>query len=273
MKTLEYPMIAITITKKQCDYIMSPILLNSLPKSGIVRMFPRDVVYAPLQYLGLGMIHPWDNQNLTQIIVCLKETKTESMTGDLIKATMEQIRLECGLVNRFCLKDLDILQDVGTNCWLRDLFMYLKINKMVMHDDLPLLEPFRSNDKSIIESFVLNGFKRIELKMLNECRMFFQVIFLSEITTADGLMIEGWAWRGFKYALKINHYTWPRSPKQLSSNHWNLWQRALKVTFLTHLGESERTLRVAMGNWKGSVKHRWRWFYSEKDDRIYIKNH
>ena len=49
MKTLEYPMIAITLSKKQWDYIMSPILIYSLPKSGIVRIFPRDVVYAPLQ--------------------------------------------------------------------------------------------------------------------------------------------------------------------------------------------------------------------------------
>ena len=84
---------------------------------------------------------------------------------------------------------------------------------MVMHDDLPLLESFRINDKSIIESFVLNGFKNIELKMLNECRMFLRVTFLSEIATADGLMIEGWAWRGFKSSLTINQYIWPRSPE------------------------------------------------------------
>ena len=74
-----------------------------------------------------------------------------------------------------------------------------------MHDDLPLLETFRTNDKSIIESFVQNGFKLNELKMLNECRMFLQVTFLSEKATADGLRIEGWAWRGLKYSLKINH--------------------------------------------------------------------
>jgi hypothetical protein len=223
MKTLEYPMIAITITKKQCEYIMSPILTYSLPKSGIAHTFPRDVVYAPLQYLGLGIVHPWDNQNLSHIIVCLKETKLLPMTGDLIKASMEQIWLECGVAKRFSLKDLEILEAVGTHCWLRDLFMYMKVKKMCIHVDRPLLDSFRLNDKSIMESFVLYGFKNNDLKMLNECRMFLCVTFLSELATADGVMIEGWAWHGFKAPIKINQYIWPRSPKRLSPAHWKLW--------------------------------------------------
>ena len=40
MKTMEYPMEAITLNKKQWDDIMKPILNCTLPKSGIVRSFP-----------------------------------------------------------------------------------------------------------------------------------------------------------------------------------------------------------------------------------------
>ena len=40
MKTMEYPMEAINLNKKQWDDIMKPILHCTLPKSGIVRSFP-----------------------------------------------------------------------------------------------------------------------------------------------------------------------------------------------------------------------------------------
>jgi hypothetical protein len=59
MKTFEYPMEAATLTKTQWDYIMSPVLMVTLPCAGIVRTFPRDMVYAPMDYLGLGIMHPW----------------------------------------------------------------------------------------------------------------------------------------------------------------------------------------------------------------------
>jgi hypothetical protein len=73
---------------------------------------------------------------------------------------MEQIRLECGVAQRFSLKALDILEAVGTHGWLQDLFMYMKEKKMCMHDDQPLLDSFRINDKSIMELFVLYGLKK-----------------------------------------------------------------------------------------------------------------
>jgi hypothetical protein len=99
--------------------------------------------------------------------------------------------------------------------------------------------------------------------------MFLHVTFLSEIATSDGIMLEGWAWHGFKTPIRINHYIWPRCPNRLSPNHWKLWQRALRVTFTTQLGESERTLRVSMGNWIACTRDLWKWFYSAADDRIY----
>jgi hypothetical protein len=47
MKTLEYPMEAISLTKLQRDYVMAPILTSTLPKAGFVRTYKRDVIYAP----------------------------------------------------------------------------------------------------------------------------------------------------------------------------------------------------------------------------------
>ena len=64
MKTLEYPMEAISLNRKHWDYIMAPILRAVLPRSGIVRSFPRDVLYGPDSCSGLRVFHPYFKQNL-----------------------------------------------------------------------------------------------------------------------------------------------------------------------------------------------------------------
>jgi hypothetical protein len=51
LRTLHYPLPATTLTHKQCDAIMIPILQAGLPCSGIVRTFPRALVYGPSEFL------------------------------------------------------------------------------------------------------------------------------------------------------------------------------------------------------------------------------
>ena len=56
MKTLEYPMEAISLNKSQWDHIMKPILKTTLPRAGVVRTFPRDILYAPSDFTGMGLM-------------------------------------------------------------------------------------------------------------------------------------------------------------------------------------------------------------------------
>ncbi len=72
MMTLEYPMVAILLTRAQWDKVMKPLLQAVLPHIGIAVSFPRLVVYAPLSRNGLGLIHPYDNQHLKQLQTALR---------------------------------------------------------------------------------------------------------------------------------------------------------------------------------------------------------
>ncbi len=59
MKTIEYPLEFCCLNQKQWEHVMAPLLLANLPKCGIVRTFPRTVVYGPKQFYGLGIRNPW----------------------------------------------------------------------------------------------------------------------------------------------------------------------------------------------------------------------
>jgi hypothetical protein len=59
MKTLEYPMLATTITEASWDFIMSPIRKSGLPKQ-VSSNFPGKVLYEPRKIQGMGiMVHPF----------------------------------------------------------------------------------------------------------------------------------------------------------------------------------------------------------------------
>jgi hypothetical protein len=54
-RTLCYPLSATNLTKVQCEKLMSPLLYYALPAIGVCRTFPRDIVFAPAKFGGLGV--------------------------------------------------------------------------------------------------------------------------------------------------------------------------------------------------------------------------
>ena len=50
MKTLKYPLVALTLTEEECNYIMAPIVKGGLPRAGIYRNIPWEVIYGDIEY-------------------------------------------------------------------------------------------------------------------------------------------------------------------------------------------------------------------------------
>jgi hypothetical protein len=245
MKSLEYPLAATTMTKKQWDYVMAPILMAALPRMGYVRTFPRDIVYAPKDLLGLGIMHPWFNQELTHLETCLREGTTKSITGDLLRASTEQMRLELGLSSQLgCVpSETKKALTLATDSWLKTAHSFALSHGMRLEDTSPNLVPRRLDDRFLVEEFIRNGYQGADLRKLNECRMFLHTVCLSEIVTADGERIDEWAWNGKKKTQSLNQYQWPRMQTKLSNAHWTLWRQGLKRCFLIPTS-TERKLRT-----------------------------
>jgi hypothetical protein len=270
MKSLEYPLEATTMTKKQWDYVMGPIMMASLPRMGYVRTFPRNIVYASKDYCGLGVMHPWYNQELTHLETCLREGTAQTITGDLLRASTEQMRLEMGISSRIgeVAQETKKALTLATDCWLKTAHSFATTHRLRIHDTLPLLQPYRRDDRFLIEEFIKFGFQGQDLRMLNECRMFLTVTTLAEIATADGVRIEDWAWTGTKKEHSLNQYQWPRRQTRLSPSHWSIWRTALNRSFLL-TANRERQLRKPLGAIYACLQHQWRWFYSEAEERLF----
>jgi hypothetical protein len=257
------------MTRKQWDYVMSPIIRSVLPKSGIARTFPHAILYAPSSFTGLGLIHPYYKQNLKKIDLLLCEALKSSITENLTAAITEQLRLELGINNTDGTWQIHKSRAWMTTCWFKPLLQFCHTHDLSIHDTSPLLEPLTTKDIFIMEAFADNDFNPSELLLLNQCRTFLHAVTLSDLCTADLLEISWDALYG-KTNTRPRKNGWPRMPPQLSNSHWQIWQKALTRCFLNPASQ-RRTLQVDLGTWLPTARTSWEWFYSPEECRIYHK--
>lgn len=148
MKTLEYPMEAISLNNKDWNNIMTPILVNTLPKSGINQNFPTTIVYGSKAFLGLGIMNPWHKQFILQCSTLIDQVNTRqkytrnTITGDLIKDTIQNIRLEVGTQGGLNGIPLQILSSCMTESWIKQLVQYATSHDIQIINDLQKLSPY-----------------------------------------------------------------------------------------------------------------------------------
>ena len=269
MKTLEYPMEAMSLTRQQWDYIMAPILKVALPRSGIVRTFPRDVLYGPNKSTGMGMMHPYYRQYFKHLELAMKEILKPTITAELLTATMEQLKLEIGFPCENDDWDLPRFSQCLTNSWIKELLLFCDNEGIALHDTTANLELCTTADRYLMKEFANAHYTPSELKILNECRMFLRVISVSDLCTADLTKITNDAYLG-RLTRHRSHLGWPRRPPSLPSPHWHLWQKALTKCFLVP-GSPQHALRINLGSWLHTATEHWEWFFSPAETRLYRK--
>ena len=77
---------ALPLTKKECNYIMAPVLEASLTKTSVARTFPQAVVYGPRQSGGLDYWNLYIFQGLAAILVFQENIAANNKTGNFYNA-------------------------------------------------------------------------------------------------------------------------------------------------------------------------------------------
>jgi hypothetical protein len=269
MKTLEYPMTATTIRKKDWECIMIPVLAAGLPRAGLARTFPRDILFGPTTVQGFGMLHAWYHQQILHLTALLEHNQQQTMTGQLLTTSYEQLRLEMrtsGFMTDISYKSM---KATVTKTWITDLWEFIDRFQIKLHDDIEHLRLQRKNDKFLMDEFLSAGYDGTTLKELNECRMFLHVVTLSDIVSADGLQITMNAWNGSQDERGKSQYQWPRIQHALPNQQWEQWRRIIDRVFVLH--GTPRSLREPLLSWHKGAPVRWKWYFAPQEDRLYAK--
>jgi hypothetical protein len=261
-KTLEYPLPVTTLTRKQCDKISSTLANAALPRCGILRTFPRALVYAPIKVGGLDIPNLYIEQGIGHILRLIRYSQSQNhSTGKLLRFTCEAFKLQLGCNGRLW-EIPRVLAPLATQSWIKSTWEFLhEYNNISISDDIPDFQPLRLGDRLIIPTTAAMGFSPAELNYINQCRLFLQVTWVSECVSADGQHLER---RAFHYPYKLDHKKLFHYPAQQcpSAAAWALWSKAFSMMCV-----QKGRLRDGLGAWirKDAVR---RWF-DQTTDRLY----
>jgi hypothetical protein len=266
MKSLEYAVPALTLTKDQYTKIMWPLLQTCLPRSGINRNIHRGILYGPIEYQGLGLKDPYLLQGLYHIRDMQEHLWKETATGKFYKISLEQLRLELG-------SNVDILQSdyrnykniILTESLVQDTWRFMSENNISMLYKIGDFNLQCVEDKLLMDEFLQLPFSPTEFKDINKCRIYLRVLTLADIVTGNGKHITNDAFIGRRRTRQANHsYQWPNWG-QPTFKQWKVWRKALKTAFapIRH-----RKLSNQLGAWTSPINTNWEWFESTSGEEM-----
>ena len=262
MKSIEYAMPATTLSKDDCKEIMWKLIKNFMPRTGINRYMKRDVLYALPDSQGLGLRNLYLTQGISHVCEIIEHMWKGSITGHLIKTSLEYLRLELGVNIHILKSNISKYSNLNlTQSWLLHTWTFMLEHNITLDIDAEKIPPQREHDIPIMEEIINSGrFSKSQLTSINKCRMYLQAFHLSDIATGDGKKISNNAWHGIKDVdNKGNDCKWPRSGTP-SDKMWSTWREALNICYTSR---KQQILDNKLGDWL-KIPEGWTWFLDEK---------
>jgi len=198
MHTMEYPLPALTLTKAQCMYIMAPILTGGLNAIGLCKYLPRIVVYAPIKFQGLGLKFPYTTMGIDHMKMIMEEGQRNFHMGKKFWISLEALKVEVGVGGCILVQSFSRYGVLATDSLVKHTWQFLHKYQMSIEEQVGELWCQREYDTFLIEALHQGGKRGKALQHLNCCRLFLQVMMLSDIITGNGRYISYAARHGQK---------------------------------------------------------------------------
>jgi len=168
---------------------MSPVFMALLPKLHLNRHTSRAIIHGPEELGGLALPHLFTSQGIDKIKLFVGHLRIRDRTAKLIHIDLSYIQLILGIKEFFINLDHALYQWVEAG-WITSLWEFVSTSQlsfdypMHWHPAIP-----RENDGTLMDHFTSLKLPSTVLGTLNHCRLYLQVITISDITAANGLFI------------------------------------------------------------------------------------
>lgn len=266
-KTLEYPLAALCLTEEECDDIMRPVLEVALPKMGLNRHFSRAVLYGPIALAGLEFRNLYDTSIIERTKMYLRHIDRPTLTGQLLRALVQQHKLELGLEGPLFSHDYQTVSHLLTTTWIQSLWKACSEEAIMIPDHTECIKPQRVNDRTLADAFTEAGCNVACINRLNKCAKFLRVCTLSDITTGSGFCLRRDILEGKNHAPYTNQYQWPNQG-QLPPRYWQEWR-----TTLAKLCVDSRTyrLREPLREWLTPTPTTWPCVIEQESEKVFFQ--
>jgi hypothetical protein len=266
-------------SKKKLRKLQSIPTRAVLMKIGFIRNTAHRVVFGPSRYGGLGFRDLFVEQGISHVELLLRHLRADSPQGQLFRIAISWWQLVVGVSYTLLQNTSTVIPHLEAN-WLSALRHFLSETNASIHIDKitsSLPQPLREGDQCLMDVILdLPDVSRSQLRAFERCRLFIGVMYLSEISTADGLLLARDSWEGHRP--RISPLLWPFQPKP-GPNSFRVWRRLLATAFLR--GHKARvsattldlTLRRRTSRWfpsSDTFRYQWQSFYLAPLDTLFI---
>ena len=186
---IHYSLPIATFSQRQCEQIHSLALSVFLPAMGFKRHFPQAVVWSPHHFGGVNLPPFYNISGLGKVNLVLRHVRSNNELGHRFLNSLANYQLYVG-TSEHALSDHRPLPHAN-NPWITLLREYLAhINGNIQSSLFWLPSSPRHNDTYLMEGFLLIA-PASTIPILNHCRLFLQVFFLSELTDDNGTFLPG----------------------------------------------------------------------------------
>jgi hypothetical protein len=267
LKTLQYPLPAMTLTEKECDKIMSPILEVGLPAMSVCRRYPRSIVYASKKDGGLNIPNLYISQGTSRIAFLQEHLGALTLSGELLRVTIEAAKVEIGVGRDLFQLDYDRYHMLLTDTWIKEVWRFSREQNITIRDHVTMnVSLQRDNDLFLMEIFSQHHFTNAELQHINRVRLHLQVTTLSNIMCGYGSTYNQ-AYKIQPQQDRPHRCKWPRQPKP-GKRAITLWRKALRECFPRDIED-----KYTLGEWFNNGHNEcWKWYYNDNTNFLYERD-
>jgi len=177
-------------------------------------------------------------------------------------ASIEALQLEIGCIGNPFIENYEELHLLATPGWAKSLWERLHYYRFRIHLDYSDIPLPRKGDALLVHIFRDAGYRDQQLQALNRCRLALKLLFLSDIITACGRLLNiSLVLRPARPKKNVSAFVFPN--EHPSPCNWKLW-----LELLTACAGPGWGLRNPLGNWEHPTHRRWEWFYDARDDLL-----
>ena len=207
---------------------------------------------------GFGLYNLVTEQLISRINMLMQHYHTPTNIGRKLDVSLRLLQLQIGTAANPLLLEYDVWGDLAPRSWVKMLWKSLDRAQVKVHMKYDTIPAPREMDKTVMAICMEQGADKEKLLRLNRCRLALNIIFLSDMTTADGNYIEQSALEPCKQGIR-SRYSFPR--EEPTAKDWEAWQ----TFWVSYTGVAHR-LHHPLGRWTQPTHRLWEWFYDEEGD-------
>jgi hypothetical protein len=221
-----FPLMAMTFSDMQCAQIQAPALRAVLRKLHLNRNTARTIIHGPLLYGGMNLPHLYTLQGLYQLKFLLGHLRAQDKTCKLLLISHRSLPLLIGISSNFLNSTNSRCHFLACPMWFTSVWKFMSKLHLQLHIQQVWLPPSPTGaDVNLMDYFLSMELSSTQLIRINRCRVFLQILLLSDIVSSDGRQLIPQVFQGHKLTDWRSSLVWP-DQKTSSSADWLEWANA-----------------------------------------------